>query len=61
MIRLQLLDMYDPNLGKTDLMISLKKKINKEIDRVVNKLCQELYNKYFSFIKNGTYSQHLIC
>jgi hypothetical protein len=53
--------MYDPNLGKTDLMISLKKKINKEIDRVVNKLCQELYNKYFSFIKNGTYSQHLIC
>jgi hypothetical protein len=57
--------MYDPNLGKTDLMISLKKikikKKLKKIDRVVNKLCQELYNKYFSFIKNGTYSQHLIC
>jgi hypothetical protein len=52
--------MYDPNLGKTDLMISLKKK-KKKIDRVVNKLCQELYNKYFPFIKNGTYSQHLIC
>jgi len=55
--------MYDPNLRKTDLMISLKKKKKKKkkVDRVVNKLCQELYNKYFSFIKNGMYGQHLIC
>jgi hypothetical protein len=52
--------MYDLNVGKINLMISFKKK-KKKVDRVVKKLCQKLYNNYFSFIKKGTYSQHLMC